>query len=280
MSIIERSLQKMAAGAAAEAAASPKRVAPRGSVAPQSAPVAPAIAPVAYREVRLDPQTLEANRVLTAISDPVATSAYKMLRTRVLQRTSASGWRALGVTGTLAGEGKSLTAINLAIALARDVNTHVFLVDMDLQRPSVASQLGMSFDKGLSDFLVGNAARDEILYNVGIDRLTVIPNANRGNHHSELLGSAHMEELMQSLWHEQPARIIIYDLPPLLVSDDVLAIAPRLDALLLVATQGITQRKVLESAREILSEVNLLGVVLNRSTEHEQRNYGYEYHTT
>ncbi|MET0292129.1 MAG: CpsD/CapB family tyrosine-protein kinase [Steroidobacteraceae bacterium] len=279
MSIIERSLQKMATSNA-EAAANNRRT-PRAQTAPQpNAPATPAVPATEFRKIQLDPPTLESNRILAGIADPVAMSAYKMLRTRVLQRTSQNGWRNLGVTGTLAGEGKSLTAINLALALARDVNTHVFLVDMDLQRPSVATQLGMNFDKGLSDYLVGNASREEIIYSPGIDRFAVIPNANRGNHHSELLGSPRMDELMASLTQEAPARIVIYDLPPLLVSDDVLSIAPRLDAMLLVATQGITERKVLESAREILAEVNLLGVVLNRSTEHEKRSYGYEYHAT
>jgi Mrp family chromosome partitioning ATPase len=82
---------------------------------------------------------------------------------------------------------------------------------------------------------------------------------------------------MSNLLKESPPRIIVYDLPPLLVSDDVLSIAPRMDGLLLVVSQGVTDRKALESAREVLGEMNLVGVVLNRSSENEERRYGYDY---
>ncbi|MEQ1579210.1 MAG: CpsD/CapB family tyrosine-protein kinase [Steroidobacteraceae bacterium] len=270
MSIIERSLQKRAANARSEQQAA----IPARTRAAQPATNAPPPGRT-YRSVQLNPEVLEANRILAGINDPLATSAYKMLRTRILQRVASNSWRNLGVTGTVSGEGKSLTAINLALALARDVSTNVFLVDMDLQRPSIATQLGLSFDKGLSDYLAGNATLEEIIYSPGIERLAVIPNAHRNSHHSELLSSPKMDELMQSLAQETPPRIVIYDLPPLLVSDDVLSIAPRIDGLLLVVSQGMTQRKVLESARDVLSEMNLIGVVLNRSTENEKRDYGY-----
>jgi capsular exopolysaccharide synthesis family protein len=275
MSIVERSLQKHAARTrVVDATASADN--PSGA-GPASRPerATAAIPARQYRAAQLNSATLEANRIIANISDPAAMAAYKMLRTRILQRTAGNASRSFGVTGTVAGEGKSLTAINLALALARDVNTHVFLVDMDLQRPSVATQLGLTFDKGLSDYLVGQASLDEVIYSPGIDRFAVIPGINRGNHSSELLASPRMDELMDNLAAESPARIIIYDLPPLLVSDDVLTIAPRIDGLLLVVSQGMTERKVLESAREMLSEMNLIGVVLNRSTEHEQRNYDY-----
>ena len=70
--------------------------------------------------------------------------AYKILRTRLLRRLEANQWHSFAVTGATAGEGKTLTAINLAMALAQDSNTWVFLVDLDLQRPSVADYLGMN----------------------------------------------------------------------------------------------------------------------------------------
>lgn len=270
---IERALEKMARArqAVGSSNANPPVAAPG-----RNTPARPATPPREYQPAHLDPVTLEANRILLGVSDPAAMSAYKMLRTRILQRASTNAWRSLGVTGTLTGEGKSLTAINLALALARDVNTHVFLVDMDLQRPSIASQLGLSFDKGLSDYLMGDATLEQVIYSPGIERFAVIPGGRGGAATgSELLTSPRMDDLMAGLAAESPPRIIICDLPPLLVSDDVLAVAPRIDGLLLVVSQGRTERKVLEGAREMLSEMNLLGVVLNRSTEHEKRNYDY-----
>lgn len=273
MSIIERSLQKMASGARAAAPAQ-KRETPAAR-APRHADAAPQEPARQFQQVQLDTSVLERNRVIAGVNDSSSSSAYKILRTRLLQRLSTNNWHSVGVTGTVSGEGKSLTAINLAITLARDVNTSVFLVDLDLQRPSVAAHLGMPFDKGLSDFLTGNASFEEVVYSPGIDRLAVIPNSRGVVQPSELFGSPRMDELVAQLQAEVPRRVIVYDLPPLMMSDDVISFAPRADGLLLVVSQGMTDRKTLESAAEVLGEMNLIGVVLNRSTEHDDQGYGY-----
>ena len=94
------------------------------------------------------------------------------------------------MTGTGAGEGKTVTAINLAIALAQDPNIWVFLVDLDLQRPQLGAYLGMSYDHGLTDFLTGQAELDQIIYDIGLKRLAVVPNASPVENSSELLRSA------------------------------------------------------------------------------------------
>ena len=273
MSIIERSLQKIASE---RAAAAPK--AARGAARQQpgrSEPAPPAAASRQYRRASLDPVALEANKILVDNSDPHATAAYNIVRTRLLQRLSGSDWSSVAVTGTQPGEGKSLTAINLAIALAREVNTWVYLVDMDLKRPSVAKQLGMDFDKGLSDYLSGAATIEDIIYDHGIARLAVIPNGQAAVQASELLGSARMDELVEALKTDTPRRVIVYDMPPLMVSDDVLTFAPRVDGLLFVVSEGVTDRKTLEAARQVLSEMNLIGVVLNLSSSRDKRGYGY-----
>ena len=164
-------------------------------------------------------------------------------------------------------------ALNLALALAQDPNTWVFLVDLDLQRPKVAPTLGMPVTKGLNDYLLGSASFDEIVYSPGVARLSVVPNARPAEQSSELLSSVRMHEFMRALEAESPRRIIIYDVPPLLVSDDVLVVAPQIESLLLVATEGITPRSTLLQAREVLDEMNLLGVVLNRSSERDDSPY-------
>jgi Mrp family chromosome partitioning ATPase len=171
------------------------------------------------------------------------------------------------------GEGKTLTAINLALALSQDVNTFVFLVDLDLQRPQVANYLGMSFEKGQSDYLLGKAELDDIVYKLQSERLGVIPNARAFQHSSEFLNSPRMSEFTQALEREMPRRIVIYDMPPLLASDDVLAFAPQFDSMLLVVSEGKSGRAMLRGAKEILTEMNLLGVVLNRSKERNESAY-------
>lgn len=220
-----------------------------------------------------DPRRMEKHCILPMITDKAALRAFKVLRTRVLRRLELNKWYSVGVSGVSVGEGKTLTAINLAMALAQDVNTSVFLVDLDLQRPQVASYLGLSVERGLSDYLTGEAAVDDIIYSVGMERLAVIPNMRSFQHSSEYLTSPRMFDLMQALEREVPRRILIFDMPPLMASDDVLAFAPQMDSLLLVVSEGLTARSLLRGAKEILSEMNLIGVVLNRSKERNDSAY-------
>src|ERR1700743_1313138 len=229
--------------------------------------------PVQYRPAAVDPQAMERNRVLLRVPDVGISRAYKILRTRVLPRLTANNWFTLGITGTAAGEGKSLTSVNLALALAQDVNTSVFLVDLDLQRPQLGNYLGMSYEHGLTDYLTGQVELDQIIYDIGVKRLAVIPNASSVEHSSELLLSPRMGEFIAALEAQLPRRIIVFDMPPLMVTDDVLAFAPRVDTFLLVVSQGQTARRTLANAKEVLAEVNLMGVVLNRSTERNDSPY-------
>jgi protein-tyrosine kinase len=275
MSLIEEVMRRQAheraavpGGVAANAgAASAARVA-----RPIHAPV-PETAVQQYRPAAVDPEAMERNRVLLRVQDLAVSRAYKILRTRVLHRMVANGWYTLGVTGTTAGEGKTITAVNLAVALAQDPNAWVFLVDLDLQRPQLGAYLGMSYEYGLTDFLTGQAELEQVVYDIGIKRLAVVPNASPVETSSEHLRSARMADFINALELQTPRRIVIFDMPPIMVSDDVLAFAPRVDSFLLVASQGQTARRTLSNAREVLSELNLLGVVLNRSTEHNDSPY-------
>jgi protein-tyrosine kinase len=269
MSIIENAISKVQRKAGGPS----PMVRPRAREvvrAPDTSPAGIAAAARArkFKEASIDAKAMERHCVLPQIIDERALRAYKMLRTRVLQRMVGNNWYSIAVTGSTAGEGKSLTAINLAIALAQDVNTWVFLVDLDLQRPQVASYLGLEFGRGLSDYLTGEANIDEIFYNPkGMDRLTVIPNSRSIANSSELLVSPRMIELAKSLLDEAPRRIVIYDMPPLLASDDMLAFAPQVDGLLVVLAEGISVRANLQKVKQLIGSTNVIGVVLNQSSE-------------
>lgn len=227
-----------------------------------------------FTSASIDRRTMEQHGVLLQLNDDVAQRAYKILRTRVQQRMAAQRWSSLAVTAAVEGEGKTLTAINLSIALASDMNARVFLVDLDLQRPKVAAYLGLKFDAGLSDYLEGEATFDEIVYcPEGVERLAVIPNGRTLSQSSELLVSPRMLELRRQLAAEAPRRLQVFDVPPLLLSDDVLRFSSHVDSLLLVVSEGLASRSVLERARETLNEMNLLGVVLNRSAERQESVY-------
>jgi Mrp family chromosome partitioning ATPase len=207
--------------------------------------------------------------VLPGIEDQRVARAYKILRTRVRRRMLAQQWRSLGVTGTTEGVGKTITAINLAITFARDPHSPAVLIDLDLYRPKIATYLGMEFGKGIVEYLIGEATLDDILYSPGIAGLTIVPNGRPLRDGSELLAAERMTELVKYLESMQPARTVIYDLPPLLMSDDVLVFSPYMDCVLDVVAVGVTPRASLQRSQEILSELNVVGVVLNRATEQD-----------
>src|SRR5262245_969260 len=211
-----------------------------------------------YTHVTPDAKRMERHCILPMVSDKAALRAFKILRTRVLRRLEANKWYSMAISGVAVGDGKTLTAINLAMALAQDVNTWVYLVDLDLQRPQIASYLGLGVERGLSDYLTGEAGIDDVIYEIGMERLAVIPNTRPMRQSSEYLNSPRMIELLHALEREQPRRILVFDMPPLLASDDVLVFAPQISALLLVVSEGVTGRNLLRGAKDILAEMNLL----------------------
>jgi protein-tyrosine kinase len=237
-------------------------------------PATPAVAatppapPPQLECVTLDPAVLERNCVLPQVADRAVLRAYKILRTRLLQRLAPKNLRSVAVTSTKSGEGKTLTTINLAIALSQDPNTRVCLVDFDLQRPAVATQLGIPCERGLGEYLLGEAQAEQVMYDCGIPSLVVIPNKRTFDHSSEMLASARTLDLLRLIHTQLPDHIVLFDMPPL-SSDDVLTFAPRVDGVLLVVAEGRTERASLEKSKELLAEMNILGVVLNHSAERD-----------
>lgn len=217
--------------------------------------------------VPLDDEVLVENRIVAAQPEAPERSVYKVLRTRVLQRLRASAWNVLGVSGTGPGEGKTLTAINLAFSLAQDVSHRVILIDLDLRRPSIHSYLGVEPKHDLSDYLNGSLELKDILVRPGEDRLAIMTNQTAFRDSSEVLSSPEMGALIHQLRNLGPKTITVLDLPPVLAGDDVLAISPLIDAMLLVVAQGMCKREHLAEAHELVKEANILGVILNRSRD-------------
>jgi Mrp family chromosome partitioning ATPase len=221
--------------------------------------------------IDLDPRTLANNRVVIDEESP-ASAAYKMLRTRVLQRMQRNGWRTIAVTGTCESEGKSLTALNMSISLARNVGTSVVLADVDFRKPSLCRHLGVSPRYGIGDFLRGSVALEQVAVCPDVERLGVLLNERPFSSSSEMLTSPQMENLVRRVRHGD-GRIAVFDLPPVLASDDMLAFCPLVDAVLLVVAEGITKQADISAARELLQNVNVVGVVLNRSSENVSQYY-------
>jgi protein-tyrosine kinase len=262
VSVIENALAKVAGRGKREAAETAARRAPPATLTPDTPPRE-------FPAATFNPAVQELNCILPQVADRAALRAYKMLRTRLLQRLAAKRWRSVAMTSMQSGEGKTLTSINLAVALSQDPNTSVCLVDLDLQRPQVAAQMGLRFEYGLGEYLLGEAEASQVFYTCGSPSLVVIPNTRTFDHSSEMLASARMHELLRVIQTELPNSVVIFDLPPL-SSDDVLAFAPQVDGVLLVVAEGRTERAMIEKSKELLNELNLLGVVLNYSAESDQ----------
>lgn len=219
------------------------------------------------RVVQIDPIVLKRNRILLGTEQTTAASAYKILRTQVEQRLAAKGWNSIAVTSPGTGDGKTLTAINLSIALAREVHRTVLLVDLDLKNPSVHKRFEQNDSAGIVDYLIDDIPLNEILLNPGIEHLVILPAGRSMIGSSELLSSPKMISLVEELKSRYPSRIIVFDLPPLLSSDDMLAFSPYVDTTLLVVDDGATTKDELVQAVEMLQDVHLLGTVLNRSSD-------------
>jgi Mrp family chromosome partitioning ATPase len=211
---------------------------------------------------------LERHRILSPEDSDSAASAYRMLRTQVLQRLDARQWRSLAVFSPGAHDGKTTTAINLAVSLAGDRLHTVLLVDFDLKHPALASSLGLDPEFGVDDVLTGSASLEECLYHPeGFNRLVVLPARAELGNSSEILAGPRSRELVAELRSRYPERVIIYDLPPVLAADDALSFAPLVECGLVVAAEGRTRRNDLVRTIELLSKTPLVGTVLNRATD-------------
>jgi exopolysaccharide/PEP-CTERM locus tyrosine autokinase len=222
--------------------------------------------PVVTPRVSLDEAVLRDNRILAAMPPGPFSESFNLLRTRILQIFKEHKWSTLAVTSAGPGAGKTLTAINLAISIAREVDHTVLLVDANLQQPWLLDHFGLPHRKGLGDYLAGDLPLSELLLRPGIvERLVVLPGGRPLSNSSEMLSSPKMTRLVEEMKSRYRDRIIIFDLPPLLTSSDTLAFAPQVDAALLVVEEGITRKEELEQAVDLLSVTNIVGTVLNKA---------------
>jgi len=240
---------------------------------PPSAAKAPRklLARIEYTNTRVftaDPKALESKRIVNPSSGDLAAAAFRMLRTQVLQRMDENGWRTLAILSAGPNDGKTTTAINLAISLANDHHHTVLLVDCDLKQPMVGANLGIDAEYGVDDILRGEAEIDQCLYHPeGYDRLVVLPARAALANSSEALAGPHGRALIADMRNRYPERIMVFDLPPVLGADDALAFLPSLDCGLIVVAERGTRRDDLLRCMELLRKTPILGTVLNKATD-------------
>lgn len=233
-------------------------------------PELPTPAQVRYvntRKVEPDEATLRANRVIADDVYDQRVEVYRQLRSQVLNAMKRQQWRTLAITSAHENAGKTLTALNLAIAMSQEVNQTVMLVDLDLRKPNLHTTLGLSIDHGIVDHLEGRAPLEQVLLNPGFPRLVVLPGLPQGRHASEVLTSPAMKAFLGEVTSRYPDRLIIFDLPPLLRNDDAMVFVPTVDCCLLVVEDGVTTPEQIERSRNLLRDTQLLGAILNKSRD-------------
>ena len=236
------------------------------SMPEQPAVVAP---PVHIRQAStgLDPRLVAAGA-----SQSLAAEQYRSLRTRVARAENGRMFRTIIITSPNKGDGKSLTAANLALTMAQEFQQRVLLVDADLRRPSIHRLFGIADTPGLSDVLMGAATIDDALVTIPDHHLTVVPSGLVPTHPAELLGSAAMRRMLDTL-RTRFDRILV-DMPPVAPLADVAIASPMVDGILMIVRAGVTPKPAIERALSGLDMSKVLGLVLNDAGDTAAK-YGY-----
>jgi capsular exopolysaccharide synthesis family protein len=217
---------------------------------------------------------LDSRLVAATATNSYAAEQYRALRTRIKQAENGRAARAILVTSPAKGDGKSLTAANLALTMAQEYHQRVLLVDGDLRRPTVHRLFGVSDGPGVSDVLSGRADLDDALVTLTDQALSLLPAGSLPHHPAELLGSASMRRMLDTL-RSRYDRIII-DMPPVAPLADLHIVAPMADGVLMIVRAGVTPKPAIERALAGLDTSRVLGLVLNETGGHAADRHTYE----
>lgn len=228
----------------------------------------PSVPPVEFQE--LD------SRIGAMMQDRTnAFEQYKVLRTMILNANQQNGERLFLVTSAYMGEGKTTTAVNLAISIAQGLQETALIIDCDLRNPQVHKMLGLEKNYvGLANFLRNEVDFSQALIKSSIPNLSLMPAGPIPLNPSELINSRKMSQLLQEVKERYPNRFTIIDSPPINQFTDAFILSLKVDGVLLVAKAGKTRMVALESAIAKLKKANLMGVVLN-SIDRSGSNYYY-----
>ena len=270
MELIKEALKKAKASGGARFQEAPER---------SPLPQVPAAVPPSWSppRVELDPKHLERQRIVSyAMTDP-SHLAFNVLRTKIYRAMKANGWKSLAVLSPTAGCGKTTVSLNLAFSLARQAACRTVLIDLDLKKSAMAKALGAQAKGSIGLYLEGKAEAEECFVQIA-DNLIVGISDRPVKFSSELLQDRTLDDLILKVREELHPDIMIFDLPPMLSSDDAIGFLPRVDCSVLVIAAGTTTAiEVDECERQASAAGNYLGVVLNKcqSSLIEQYQYGY-----
>jgi protein-tyrosine kinase len=244
----------------------------------ESRPVSLPTIDAPIQEFEINTAHLQSQRIIAHDHTVPQSTSFDMLRTQVLQSMDQKDWKILGVTSPTPGCGKTVTAINLALSVARQPERSVLLVDLDLRKPQVASCLGLQPHAGVMSVIDGRTtlASAIIPVRIGNSHLAVLPTETTTSGSSDRMASRAMTEMLEQIKRDYQSQIVILDLPPVLSSDDVLAILPQLDCVLLVAAVGTSSVAEINESNKHLQPLEIVRVVLNKVPPSQAKHY-YSY---
>jgi len=255
-------------GSAAATAASPS---------PWPAPAAPP-QPLSLDSPIERALVLDQHLVAALAPASLAAEQYRSLRTRIKRAEGSRSVRTMAITSPSKGDGKSLTAANLALTMGQESQQRILLVDADLRRPTIHQLFGLGDRSGLTDVLMGGVELDDVLVSLPEYQITILPAGTPPSHPAEMLGSAAMRRVLDTV-RSRFDRILI-DMPPVAPLADVNIIAPMVDGLLMIVRAGITPKPAIERALAGMDISKVLGLVLNESggdLSNKQAYEGYGY---
>lgn len=171
------------------------------------------------------------------------------------------------VTSSFPGEGKSFSAINLAMSIAMERDHTVLLVDTDMAKPSIPGYLGLESGKGLMDLLLDEELKfSDVLIKTNIENLNILPAGRPHLHATELLASETMNRLLNEMAHRYPDRIIIFDAPPLLATTEARVLASRMGQIVMVVEAAKTPQAAVKEALTQIEKCEVVGLLLNKGS--------------
>ena len=201
---------------------------------------------------------------------------FKILRANLLFPKSGKPPKTILLTSAVPGEGKTFTAINLAVSLAQNINSHVLLVDADIRKPEIHKRFGLGQNiYGLSDFLTQNMPIPSLLVKTPLSNLTILPGGQATINPSELISSDKMKSLLHELSTRYSDRFVVIDAPPPKLAAETYALARFVEHIIPVVRAERTNRELVEEMMTSLGRDKIQGVVLNCYDIRNTKRFGY-----
>lgn len=234
--------------------------------------------------VDLDLDAISASGMVTPNAPPSRIAdQYRVIKRPLIANATAQGATAVKhsnlimVTSAVAGEGKSFTAINLAMSMATELDHTVMLVDADVARPSIPRMLGFTAGRGLLDVLKSSADVSSVLLRTNVDKLTILPSGTPHHRATELLASDAMHQFLDEIATRYADRIIIFDSPPLLLTTESRALASNMGQIVMVVQANKTLQHDVEHALSTIEQCPIRLMVLNQARGASSGGYAYGY---